>query len=118
MQERRQHIRISKFLTISYEVLDQFIKGGSRSKNISGGGLCMPLIQRLKPGTLLKLEIRLVEFSKPIVATGKVIWLSEKREAQFPFIGGVEFVKIDLGDLNRIRRHIAKESQSDIALLE
>ena len=119
MDERRQYIRIDKSTAVSYRVLEQFLGSGSRSKNISEGGICLPLHQRFGVGVVLELKIHLAELSQPILAIGKVVWLEEKKEdVNFPFELGIQFIKISPADKNKIITHISNNRSTGIRPLE
>ncbi|MBL7131678.1 MAG: PilZ domain-containing protein [Candidatus Omnitrophica bacterium] len=120
MKERRQYIRISKFLEVTYRIADGFLRSGSRSIDVSGRGIRLPTFQRLEPRTILELEIRLLESRKSIVATGEVAWLREKRGKQFPYEIGIKFIKIapiDCEILNNFCKRF-EENLTDIGQID
>jgi c-di-GMP-binding flagellar brake protein YcgR len=101
MENRRQHIRVSKSLEVKYRILNGFLRSGSRSTDVSKGGICLPIIQRLDSGTTLELEICLGEMTKSIEAIGEVVWLSHRKGGQFPFEVGIKFIKIAPIDIDK-----------------
>lgn len=115
MEDRRECIRVDESLRINYKLLESFLSTSSKSKNISLGGICLPVFQRLDPGIVLALEIHLRNFSKPIVAVGEVVWRSEKEglkpTLEFPFEIGIRFIKIKLADRNRLIKHIEDKTR-------
>ena len=121
MQERRQYIRLSKSLEVSYRISNQLMRFSSRSVDISMGGICLSVPQRLDPGTVFELEIRPTGVKKPIVATAKVMWLKERNDAQLPFEIGIKFIRITPSDskiLNSLCRDLEKERSTDIKQIE
>ncbi len=112
MSERRQTIRINESFKITYKVIsppDGW--GNSVSMNISKGGIALPIDHRLIPGVVLDLQIKLIENTNPIEATGEVVWIKEnpsKNEAEFPYLVGIKFINIDLRDRDRIYYYIEK----------
>jgi len=123
MDERRRYIRIDESLKISYRVVsppDGW--GNSTSMNISEGGISFPIDQRLLPGLILDLRVNLSGSMEPIEATGEVIWINNRTTAQFPYVVGVKFVKIDLRGRDRIYYHIHRRidegKPSDIGWIE
>ncbi|MFC1658414.1 PilZ domain-containing protein [Candidatus Omnitrophota bacterium] len=98
-KNRRHHVRVSKNLEISYQVINDVLRYGSHSMDVSKGGIRFPAIQRLKPETVMELEIRLQDIVKPIAATGEVVWLSRKKSGQFPYEVGVKFIQISSIDV-------------------
>jgi c-di-GMP-binding flagellar brake protein YcgR len=93
-QSRRQHIRISKSLDIRYWIIKDILHYGSRSVDVSNGGIRFPVIQRLEPGTVLGLEIHLQDITRPIEATAEVVWQELRRHEKYPYEVGVKFIKI------------------------
>ncbi|MGD9014478.1 MAG: PilZ domain-containing protein [Candidatus Omnitrophota bacterium] len=94
MQKPREYVRISKSLEVKYQIKDGILGSGSRSLDISKGGIRLPTIQKLKPGTILELEIRLQDFSQPIKAIGEVMWVSQRQLGRYPFEVGVKFIEV------------------------
>jgi c-di-GMP-binding flagellar brake protein YcgR len=82
----------------------------SRGKNISAGGLCIMVFEKLKVGTLLKLEFSLQDAANPIIAKGKVVWIAElviySYETHVSYDCGIEFVDISPHDQEDISRHV------------
>jgi c-di-GMP-binding flagellar brake protein YcgR len=117
MQERRQYIRLSKSLIIIYRVKNQFLRSGTRSKDICAGGICLPVFQRLESGTILELEIRLSEYGKPIKAIGEVAWVRKIEDAQFPFEIGIKFINIDASEQRIILDYVTKSGKGELRWL-
>jgi len=118
MQEQRQYIRLSKSLVVGYKIKGQFLSSGGRSKNISAGGICLPIFQMLNLGTILDLEVHLKEFEKPIKVTGEIIWITKREDVRLPFEAGIKFIKIDPSERNKIFYYISHDDQADIKWIE
>ena len=118
MPENRQSIRVNKSLVVSYRIKNQYIGSGSRSKNISIIGICLPSFQNLEPRVILELEISLGEDKKPIKTIGEVMWVRRQDNEQFPFEVGIKFVKMDDSTRNKIIDFIAKESNTEIKWID
>ena len=119
MSEHRGYIRLRESLKIDYKIVEPVGGlGGSFSEDISGGGIRLPLKERLRPGTILDLEIHLPEFTEPIKATGEVVWLHGRDNVEFPFVVGIKFIKIDQFDrgklLNYIRKRIKEKKPPEV----
>jgi c-di-GMP-binding flagellar brake protein YcgR len=110
--EKRKFRRLSFDVELRYKVLNppspQSLK--SRVKNISTGGLCIMILEKVKIGTPLKLEISLPHEDKLIVAKGKVAWIEKltiiSTESYVSYDCGVEFVDVNPQDRESINRHI------------
>ncbi|MFA7677164.1 MAG: PilZ domain-containing protein [Candidatus Omnitrophota bacterium] len=120
MKERRQSIRINDSLKVSYQVIKSFRLVSTQSKDISEGGMSLPILQRLSPGMALDLEIYLSDSQKPIKATGEIMWSKEVTGLKFPYMVGVKFLKINPAALNRIRNYvlIKLSKQKEIGWIE
>jgi len=57
MKEQRQFIRVDKSFEVAFYEVKEFLHSGSRSKNISEGGICLPVNRNFAVGSLLKVEI-------------------------------------------------------------
>jgi c-di-GMP-binding flagellar brake protein YcgR len=106
MQERRQHIRVDQSLEITYRLLKRTPLFSSRSKELSEGGISLPTNQRLEPGIIIELELRLPDSKKPIKVTGEVVWRDKIQDRRFSFVIGVKFIKIDSGDRKKVCNYI------------
>ena len=94
--ERRAHIRIGKSLVVTYAVIDVEEAFEASLSNVSGGGMRLPLKNKLVPGTRLKIKLELLKEKKRIQLEGRVIWVRPSREDNnFPYEAGVEFINID-----------------------
>jgi c-di-GMP-binding flagellar brake protein YcgR len=103
MQEKRKFVRINKTMVVSYTISRNFLKSGTRSKNVSLGGMAMPTIQSFEPGTILDVEIRLDEDKKVIPLMAEVVWSQRKDDSRYPFEIGVKFFEVNDCDRDNIR---------------
>ncbi|MBU1122594.1 MAG: PilZ domain-containing protein [Candidatus Omnitrophota bacterium] len=113
MIERRKFVRLKDSLKITYKGIGaDSVEKGSLIGDLGGGGVSIPVANRIKPGTILELEIYLPKREKPIVAVGEVVWLTVREDIQFPFLVGVKFSSMDPFDRGNILNYIAKKVQS------
>ena len=108
MQEKRKYLRINKSMVVSYAISRNFLKSGSRSQNVSLGGMALPTIQRLEPGTILDMEIQLEEEKKAVPIMAEVVWSQRKVDSRYPFEAGVKFFEVNDFDRDNIRLIAAK----------
>jgi Tfp pilus assembly protein PilZ len=122
MEDKRRYIRVNKSLTIGYRPLKSFYRSGSRCKNISEGGICLPIFQSFEIGTQLELEIVSEESPRHITAIGKLVWITRKEDHEYPFEAGIEFIKILPDELDKLRvlikTLVKKEDATKLRLLE
>lgn len=123
MKERREYIRLGEYLKVAYKILDsKNAQSGSLVEDISGGGIRLPVKNRLWPGAVLELEITLPGVNEPVKASGEVVWFQVRNDADYPFVVGIKFINIDPFErgkiLNYIRKRIEEKSGPDIEWLE
>lgn len=109
MEERRRYVRLDTRLKISYTVVKNELDPleNSETKDIGGGGIRILLSGSLPVQTLLRLNILLPEEERPIVCTGKVVWVEEftvRDKKQYE--AGVGFTEIDSRDRDRIIKYV------------
>jgi c-di-GMP-binding flagellar brake protein YcgR len=110
--DKREFPRLSFDVELKYEVLNLSPKTQiSRVKNISVGGVCIMIFEKVETGTLMKIELSLLNEDKPIVATGKVVWVEQCEILSTNFFSasyncGVEFVDISPQDQESINHHM------------
>lgn len=113
MKERRHYIRISKALSVSYRILKDFLTSSTHSRDISEGGICLPIHHRFEPGTVLALKIAILEFGISIKAIGEVVWFKEINDTKYPFCVGIKFIEISDSDHNKLRNYLDKVKPAD-----
>ncbi len=117
MPENRQFLRLSKSLMVSYLPVKQLFRGGTRTTNISTGGICLPFFQRLELHSILDLEISLSTEERPIKATGEIVWIKTRNDVKFPFEVGIKFIKIEASLRDKLEKFIAKEGNDEVNLI-
>ena len=114
-EERRRFPRLTMDTEIEYSILDRAGKEHytTGSKNISSGGLCIIVIERLEYGAVLNLKFSLPDLKKIINAKGKVAWVKElrigtKRAGDF-YEAGIEFMEINKSDRDKIKDYVVSK---------
>lgn len=114
--ERRMFERISLPIKLAYEVLTRpkIVREGI-SKNISGGGICLSLNERLLPRTLLNMKIELGGKGDTITLKGEVVWnrkieIVEKAKPIIYYETGIRFIDADPININRVISHFHVKS--------
>ncbi|MFH2144950.1 MAG: PilZ domain-containing protein [Candidatus Omnitrophota bacterium] len=110
MEEKRKFIRLDVGVNVKWKKLyDEIFEDTSINKDISEGGICLIIEERLQIGDRLQLEIGLPD-KKSITAVGRVAWVSEygvvydnhKRN----YDTGVEFMEIEDMDRQEISKFV------------
>ena len=86
----------------------------STTRNISGGGIRIPLLKKVKPGAALDLEIFKNDAADMVFrCMGKVMWIwdapTDKEEGQF-FEAGIKFFNQDLSLIGKLMGSLGKSS--------
>ena len=83
MAERRKFARMNLNTMVECEKIDSSEPPGQfESKDISVGGMCLIVDERIKTGDKLSLKIKLLT-SKTIHAKGKVIRIEDRQEKKY-----------------------------------
>ena len=72
--ERRQFVRFTSWLDVSYAVVDSPEHLPTSTRNISAGGIGFFTKTRLTPGTVLRLHLKFPHRLQPVIFTGEVTW--------------------------------------------
>lgn len=113
-EEKRKYPRLSMNVRVDWEKKDgKTVKDGGGSgitKNISEGGICLIVYDKVEVGHALRLKIELPT-KKTIESVGKIVWVKE-----FEIVGkpnemrydiGIEFSEIEPRDRNEIKSFIS-----------
>jgi len=109
--ERRQFPRLVASANVEYTLVKEKLLPENKSilKNISSGGICLIVYEKVAIGSHLSLKIYLSDINREITATGKVIWsspfsISSDNRQRYDL--GIEFVEIDESDRQQLSQHI------------
>jgi c-di-GMP-binding flagellar brake protein YcgR len=114
--ERRLYERISVPIKLKYEAKNRpRLVSESLSKNISGGGICISLKEKLIPKTELALRIEIGSKDDAVVLSGKVVWVRrveivEKNSPTVYYDTGIEFIDANPITINRVITHFYGKS--------
>ena len=106
--ERRKFSRIPLNVKVKYDVLkgSPHRAGEARSKNLSAGGICLAIPEKIDIGALLRLKLFLRNDDDYITVIGKVIWFEEfhinNTSGDKAYDCGIEFVSIEPQDQKKV----------------
>ena len=114
MKEKRKFVRIEWPVVVQYKTLEEpCTQDQIVGKDISEGGICFIVYERLTKGTKLDLEIQVPFDSMPIFAKGTVAWIKKVGEEHTrTFEAGVSFIEMDPRDQKRLKMYIENEIRS------
>lgn len=110
-EERRKYSRVRDGVRAIYKVMGVEGEYDLAVLNLSGGGMCLPLSQKMKKGTLLELNLNMPPEKEPFFALAEVVWQSPdpiSKEGKAYYETGIEFLRLGLKDKMRIIRYIYK----------
>lgn len=98
IEERRRFLRLDANCDVKYAVMaSMHAPYNALSKDISGGGLRLPIDKKPRMGELLELEISVPE--RPLIfAVGRVVWIKKRGAGTNDLEIGVKFMNIDPAD--------------------
>ena len=116
-EERRKFPRLKTELFVRYKIInppDEGLEG--RTRNIGGGGICLVTREKIKPGTMLAMEIKFPYAVNPVLIKGRTVWTGESSLGLSPaghvqYDNGVEFLEITEENRQQIIEHVNDERQ-------
>ncbi len=112
MDERRRFPRLNFSVEVEYKLLNSspdFLKVG-KSKNLSGGGICIVALEKLNIGDTLSLKFSLPGDEKGVTAQGRVAWIDEFAVGNIgtsqAYDAGIEFTSIHKDDRKNIEQYL------------
>jgi Tfp pilus assembly protein PilZ len=94
-EQLRRFPRISHSLKINYQIGGDTLRMDCFTQDISEGGICLHLYQKLETGAALKLYIYFPDATEPFLILGKVVWIKDTPGRDFPFAAGIMFDFLD-----------------------
>ncbi len=108
-QGKRRHIRWKKKLRVAYSLIEESESYQEVfTEDISESGLQIISLDRLDPKQNVRLRLEFVYDSVPIVAVAKVVYIGELDRK---FRIGLEFLKMDGFQADRLKRYLSKLRQ-------
>jgi c-di-GMP-binding flagellar brake protein YcgR len=115
MAEKRKFMRLDINVAVGWSKVAGSSQDAADSrdmtKNISGGGICLIVNEKVGPGDRISLNIELPT-SKIIRAEGRVVWTKDfsivGRENEKKYDAGIEFTNISEEDREEIKKFVFK----------
>lgn len=115
IKEKRKFPRLPLNVNVKCEVLNVSTLRAEeiRAKNISAGGICLVVLEKVNIGTLLKLKLSLSGEVRFIIVKGKVVWVEEFSVTHTSdykaYDCGIEFVDVGPQDQKNISRYLIRQ---------
>jgi len=109
--DNRLFERITGELAVRYSPQGADGEFCSTTRNISGGGIRMPLLKKLKPGSIVDLEIFKHNADMMLRCMGKVMWIWDapaNKKDDYLFESGIKFLNPDLLLIGRLIDSLGK----------
>lgn len=123
-KERRRHERVESLISIKYVSKTGEISGYALTRDLSHGGVGLPVDGNIPRGTEIDLTIIIQEDGKRLIpAAAKVVWSRRNFEHwKSRYSAGLEFIDVDPRDketlLDYVRKHRWIKSDFERALEE
>ena len=107
--EKRKFPRLPLTVKVKYEVLkvSPLREEENQSKNVSAGGICLVLREKINIGALLRLKLSLQGEVNFIIVKGKVVWVEEFSVNDYKaYDCGIEFVDVGPQNQEDISRYL------------
>ena len=115
--DNRLFERIEGELAVRYSPRGSDKEYCTTTKNVSGGGVRMTLLKRLRPGTVLDLEIFRYDSNIKTRCRGKVVWIwdeaLDKKEDRL-FEVGIQFLDPELLYLGRLINYLETQNSNPL----
>ncbi|MGE5615190.1 MAG: flagellar brake protein [Bacillota bacterium] len=113
--QRRRYFRLDCYVEVRYKLVESLDDNSDYkktiAKNLSGGGICMKINEKIKPGSILACEMSF-ESNKEVRFYGKVVRFEETgNESRYRYEAGVAYIDIDERDREAIIRYIFNEQR-------
>ena len=97
-KEKRKYYRVGLSTRVTYNVIGESEEQKHMSaKDISGGGIRIPLNENLKVGTLLNIKIEFLNKHESVSAKGKIVWIRLAFDnLEFFYEAGIEFLDLNV----------------------
>ncbi len=110
MVERRRYYRLKDGVKVVYKVSGKLGEINSSVFDVGGGGLCLPISQKIGPGTNLELNLLLPDNKDSFFAFARVVWQEKApqkdKNGQNYYNTGIEFLKVDLKNRLQIIHYV------------
>jgi c-di-GMP-binding flagellar brake protein YcgR len=96
MNDKRKYKRTNISIDVEYDLSSEQVWLESRTRDISGGGICLITTERLSLRSEVELRFQLPDQDLLIMAVGKVVWTDEVQTSKKEILHavGIQFVKI------------------------
>lgn len=116
--EKRSFPRIKDEIKVSYKIMGSSGEDEVQTMDISGGGLRLPMHEKVKPETMVELNISLPSQETPFYGLAKVIWQKpaavKGKDGKNYFETGMKFVRVGISNRKQIVRYINSLVQRSI----
>jgi hypothetical protein len=106
MSDKRKAVRVRANIVANFKVKAVRLAGGSRVKDISEVGLCLPSKHHFDVNAILELEIRAEDLQEPVKTTARVVWIRNISSSKYNFEVGLEFMDMLPAQKNVIHKFV------------
>jgi c-di-GMP-binding flagellar brake protein YcgR len=116
MEEKRKHLRLNAYVDVVWERIanpaQQAIFKDDKTKNISEGGICLNINEKVQMGEFLDVVI-LLPNQKTIRSKSRVQWVRESEVVTKRYDVGLEFLNISSQDQEELKAFVVSSFSSN-----
>jgi len=111
--DTRKHPRFNIAIKVSYMIISDFTStpymyGTTKTLNISEGGMCILIDDKIKVPLMIQLNIQVPQIKYPLSILGKIVWCRE--DANGKYIIGIKFIGLLPTDWEKILESTAQST--------
>jgi len=121
MEEKRKSPRVRVSAQVTLRLQAARLAGGSRVKDISETGICIPSKTYYAVGSLIELEVRAEDLSEPFKVLARVVRIANRDRSKFPFELGLVFLHLPVAERDFLHEYIKRSivhGDQDISWLD
>ena len=104
-KERRQDKRINFVIDVKYHISTYQNWLVAKTENLSSGGICLLTKDYIPVGSILDLIFVMPDTSKPIEASGEIIWNENYSDDEY-YLNGIKFLTLKDSDKELIGKFV------------
>lgn len=113
MDDKRKSPRVKANGVVSFKVKSSRLAGGSRVKDISASGICIPSKSYFPVDSILELEVRSDDLKEPIKTLARVVRIAKRDKGNFQFEVGLEFIDFPIDQSYLLNEYMLRSKASE-----
>jgi c-di-GMP-binding flagellar brake protein YcgR len=108
MAEQRKFVRLDSSIAVEYRITGKSVHPplNTITRNISSGGIRIPLKSRLLVGSTLDIVLKLPNLDHDIKVVGEIVWVEPNKEGTYD--AGIKYTHVDSNDIQKITDYVLR----------